>query len=212
MKFLSSLYHAWQLLLAKFFDLVKLEFWPPGPPSPLGVRGQIWIAYSMLRYMKVKPYQFGLATISGFRDHLEVTRIRTNRNQLVNIYLIKDSQFYSDFADILAILPTHGLILLTKFDQNCGLFIICIFLGQCNFFESVSTPAINCALQLKMVLTCKGTQLSLPILCSMGIPVPISHTLPRYVMLRNGYALLVLRIYSSKKERKISIILKWYQI
>ena len=69
-KFLSSLYHAWQLLLAKFFDLVKLEFWPPGPPSPLGVRGQIWIAYSLLRYMKVIPYQFGLATMSGFLDHL----------------------------------------------------------------------------------------------------------------------------------------------
>ena len=30
-KFLSSLYHAWQLLLSKFFNLVKLEFCPPGP-------------------------------------------------------------------------------------------------------------------------------------------------------------------------------------
>ena len=39
MKFLSSLYHAWQLLLAKFFDLVKLEFWPPGPPEPPGGQG-----------------------------------------------------------------------------------------------------------------------------------------------------------------------------
>ena len=38
-KFLSSLYHAWQLLLAKFFDLVKLEFWPPGPPEPPGGQG-----------------------------------------------------------------------------------------------------------------------------------------------------------------------------
>ena len=87
-KFLSSLYHAWQLLLAKFFDLVKFEFWPPGPPSPLGVRGQIWIAYSVLSDGKVKPYQFGLATISGFQDHSSVPRIRTNRNQLVNIYMI----------------------------------------------------------------------------------------------------------------------------
>ena len=34
MKFLSSLYHAWQLLLAKFFDLVKLEFWTLGPLEP----------------------------------------------------------------------------------------------------------------------------------------------------------------------------------
>ena len=42
--------------------------------------------------MKVKPYQFGLATISGFRDHLHITRIRTNRNQLVNIYLITGEQ------------------------------------------------------------------------------------------------------------------------
>ena len=87
-KFLSSHYHAWQLLLSKFFDSVKLEFWPPGPHKPPGVRGQIWIAYSVLRYMKVKPYQFGLATISGFREHSNITGLRTNRNQLVNIYLI----------------------------------------------------------------------------------------------------------------------------
>ena len=38
--------------------------------------------------MKVKPYQFGLATISGFQDHSNVPRLRTDRNQLVNIYLI----------------------------------------------------------------------------------------------------------------------------
>ena len=38
-KYLSSLYHAWQLLLAKFFDLVKLEFWPPGPLEPPGGQG-----------------------------------------------------------------------------------------------------------------------------------------------------------------------------
>ena len=61
MTLLSSLYYAWQLLLAKFFDLVKLEFWPPGPPE---------------------PYQF------GFREHSNITRWRTNRNQLVNIYLM----------------------------------------------------------------------------------------------------------------------------
>ena len=62
---------------------------PGAPPSPLGVRGQIWIAYSVLWYMKVKPYQFGLATISGFWDHSSVPRLRTNQNQLVNIYLIE---------------------------------------------------------------------------------------------------------------------------
>ena len=40
--------------------------------------------------MKVKPYQFGFATISDFRDHSNVTRLRTNRNQLINIYLIAE--------------------------------------------------------------------------------------------------------------------------
>ena len=38
--------------------------------------------------MKVFPYQFGLATVSGFRDHLRVTELQTNQNQLVNIYLM----------------------------------------------------------------------------------------------------------------------------
>ena len=37
--------------------------------------------------MKVKPYQFGLATISSFQDHLEVTYRRANQNELTNIYL-----------------------------------------------------------------------------------------------------------------------------
>ena len=37
MQFLPSFNHAWQLLLAKFFELVKLEFWHPwGPPKPSG--------------------------------------------------------------------------------------------------------------------------------------------------------------------------------
>ena len=39
MQLLSSLNHAQQLLLAKFFDLMKLEFWPPGPPEPPGGQG-----------------------------------------------------------------------------------------------------------------------------------------------------------------------------
>ena len=38
--------------------------------------------------MKVKPYQFGLATISGFREHSNISGSRTNQNQLVNIYLM----------------------------------------------------------------------------------------------------------------------------
>ena len=39
MQFLPSFNHAWQLLLAKFFDLVKLKFWPLGPPEPPGGQG-----------------------------------------------------------------------------------------------------------------------------------------------------------------------------
>ena len=35
---------------------------------------------------KALPYQFGLATISGFQDHSRVTQIHIDRNQLVNIY------------------------------------------------------------------------------------------------------------------------------
>ena len=65
-----------------------LNFDPRGPSSSLGVRGQIWIAYSVLSDGKVKPYRFGLATISGFRDHSNVPWLRTDRNQLINIYLI----------------------------------------------------------------------------------------------------------------------------
>ena len=89
-KFLSSLYHAWQLLLAKYLIWWNMNFDPRGPPSPLGVRGQILIAYSVLSDGKVKPYQFGLATISGFWEHLSVPGLRTNRNQLVNIYMIAE--------------------------------------------------------------------------------------------------------------------------
>ena len=44
---------------------------------------------SVLRYMKALPYQFGLAAISGFRDHSDVTDSRTNRNQLLGIHLIR---------------------------------------------------------------------------------------------------------------------------
>ena len=35
-----------------------------------------------------------------------------------NIRLIENRQFYSNLAEILAILPTHGLIILTKFDED----------------------------------------------------------------------------------------------
>ena len=53
-----------------------------------------WIAYSALSNEKAFPYQFGLVTISGFREHSHITRTHTNRNQLVNIYLIGLLDFY----------------------------------------------------------------------------------------------------------------------
>ena len=36
----------------------------------------------------------------------------------INLPLIKNPQFYSYLAEILAKLPTHGLIILTKFDWD----------------------------------------------------------------------------------------------
>ena len=91
LKFLySSPEHTWQLFLAKFFHSVKFEFDPqndpPSAPGPRGVRGQIWIAYSLLSNMKVIPYQFGGANMSGFRDHLRLTYWRTKPNQRPNNY------------------------------------------------------------------------------------------------------------------------------
>ena len=38
--------------------------------------------------MKAKPYQFGVAAMSGLRDHSHFRKLRTNRNQRVNIYQI----------------------------------------------------------------------------------------------------------------------------
>jgi len=37
---------------------------------------------------------------------------------LKNILLTKNLQFYSNLSDILAILSTHELIILTKFDED----------------------------------------------------------------------------------------------
>ena len=49
-----------------------------------------------------------------------------------NRLLTKNLQFYSNLADILTILSTHELIILTKFDEDqtlsCGFFISTIFL------------------------------------------------------------------------------------
>ena len=35
-----------------------------------------------------------------------------------NILLMESPQFYYNLTEILAILPTHGLIILTKFDED----------------------------------------------------------------------------------------------
>ena len=42
----------------------------------------------MLSDGKALPYQFGLATANGFREHSHIMRKRTKPNQLVNIYMI----------------------------------------------------------------------------------------------------------------------------
>ena len=47
-----------------------------------------WNSHSVLQYTKNLPYQFSLATISSFQDHSNIPELRTNRNQLVNIYLM----------------------------------------------------------------------------------------------------------------------------
>ena len=44
-------------------------------------------------------YQFGLVTICGFREHSNITGLRTNRNQLVNVYLITGCYAPSWHAD-----------------------------------------------------------------------------------------------------------------
>ena len=59
-----------------------------------------------------------------------------------NVLLTKNSQFYSDFAEIFAILPTHGLIILAKFDEDrtkiVNLLLLVYFWASIIFFESVS--------------------------------------------------------------------------
>ena len=48
-----------------------------------------------------------------------------------------NKNFYSDLTEILAILPTHGLVILTKFDEDRTKIVYflfsCIFLGHCIF-------------------------------------------------------------------------------
>ena len=61
--------------------------------------------------------------------------------------LIKNPQFYSDLAEILAILPTHGLIILAKFDEDrtkiANLLLLVYFWASIIFFESVSIRIFN---------------------------------------------------------------------
>ena len=68
------------------FQGLKIEYWPF--VAFIDSKGQIRIVYSVLWYAKAFPYQFGWATISSFRDHSNIPDSRTNRNQLVNIYLM----------------------------------------------------------------------------------------------------------------------------
>ena len=55
--------------------------------------------------------------------------------------LIKNTQFYSDLAEILAILPNQGLIILTKFDGDwtkiVDFLLLVYFWASIIFFESV---------------------------------------------------------------------------
>ena len=57
--------------------------------------------------------------------------------------ITKNSQFHSNLAEILAILPTHGLIVLTKFDEDqtkiVDSLLVVYFWASEDFFESVST-------------------------------------------------------------------------
>ena len=79
---------------------LRTEFWPF--LVFIGFSGQIQVAYSVLSNGKASPYQFGLATISGFWEHSNITGSWTNQNQLVNIHLIEGSQSIRIcFTDIL---------------------------------------------------------------------------------------------------------------
>ena len=42
----------------------------------------------LAKYMKALPYHFDAATVSGFQDHSEGPGLQTDKNQLLNIYLI----------------------------------------------------------------------------------------------------------------------------
>ena len=85
--------------------------------------------------MKVKPYQFGLATISGFRDHSNVPRLRTNRNQLVNIYLMKNFRNFKGGGKERTPNPQY-----TSAEKSHGtnsVKLACLLLQQCLFKDQL---------------------------------------------------------------------------
>ena len=59
-----------------------------------------------------------------------------------NIPITKNPHFHSNLAEILAILPTHGLIILTKFDEDqteiVDFLLVVYFWVSVIFYESVS--------------------------------------------------------------------------
>ena len=69
----------WYQILNRFYYFMhkRLKTTPLSDPGPPGVRDQIRIAYPVLSDMKTLPYQFGWATITGFRDHSRLTRLHT---------------------------------------------------------------------------------------------------------------------------------------
>ena len=58
-----------------------------------------------------------ITTITSSRDNNYIL-IRKKLHWPKKIVLIKNSQFYSNVAEILSILPTHGLFIWTKFDYD----------------------------------------------------------------------------------------------
>ena len=65
---------------------------------------------------------------------------------------MKNPQFYPNLAEILAKLPIHGLIILTKFDENrtkiVDFLLALYFWASIIFFESVSSLAQSPLAQL----------------------------------------------------------------
>ena len=104
-KFLSSLYHAWQLLLAKFFDLVKLEFWPSGPPSPIGVGGSNLNSLFRALWHEDLALSIWFGYYKRFLRSLAINMVRNQNQRLFwnsnTISLWKDWLIYNYFCAFL---------------------------------------------------------------------------------------------------------------